>query len=191
MVDAFPLLIGAVLANNFVLTQMLGVCPLFTGGRLDNAWALALATAFVLTLSAAASHLIEQFVLAPLELEYLRLIAFIVVIAALVQAVTYAIRAIDPVLHQVLGIYLPLITTNCAVLGVALLASSRHLSLFETIAYALGAAFGFTLVITMFAALRERLDETRIPGPFRGAPIQLMSAGLMSLAFMGFKGIGG
>ena len=191
MVDAFPLLIGAVLANNFVLTQMLGVCPLFADGRLDNAWALALATAFVLTLSAAASHLIEHFVLAPLDLEYLRLVAFIVVIAALVQAVTYAIRAIDPVLHQVLGIYLPLVTTNCAVLGVALLASSRHLSLFATIAYALGAAFGFTLVITMFAALRERLDETRIPGPFRGAPIQLMSAGIMSLAFMGFKGIGG
>jgi electron transport complex protein RnfA len=191
MVDAFPLLIGAVLANNFVLTQMLGVCPLFAGNRLDNAWALALATAFVLTLSAAASHLIEQFVLAPLDLEYLRLVAFIVLIAALVQAVSYAIRAIEPVLHQVLGIYLPLVTTNCAVLGVALLASSRHLSLFATIAYALGAAFGFTLVITMFAALRERLDETRIPAPFRGAPIQLMSAGLMSLAFMGFKGIGG
>ena len=191
MVDAFPLLIGAVLANNFVLTQLLGVCPLFAGNRLDNAWALALATAFVLTLSAAASHLIEHFVLAPLDLEYLRLVAFIVIIAALVQAVAYAIRAIDPVLHQVLGIYLPLVTTNCAVLGVALLASNRHLSLFATIAYALGAAFGFTLVITMFAALRERLDEARIPAPFRGAPIQLMTAGLMSLAFMGFKGIGG
>ena len=191
MVDAFPLLIGAVLANNFVLTQLLGVCPLFAGNRLDNAWALALATAFVLTLSAAASHLIEHFVLAPLDLEYLRLVAFIVIIAALVQAVAYAIRAIDPVLHQVLGIYLPLVTTNCAVLGVALLASNRHLSLFATIAYALGAAFGFTLVITMFAALRERLDEARIPAPFRGAPIQLMMAGLMSLAFMGFKGIGG
>jgi len=191
MVDAFPLLIGAVLANNFVLTQLLGVCPLFAGNRLDNAWALALATAFVLTLSAAASHLIEHFVLAPLDLEYLRLVAFIVIIAALVQAVAYAIRAIDPVLHQVLGIYLPLVTTNCAVLGVALLASNRHLSLFATIAYALGAAFGFTLVITIFAALRERLDEARIPAPFRGAPIQLMTAGLMSLAFMGFKGIGG
>jgi len=191
MVDAFPLLIGAVLANNFVLTQLLGVCPLFAGNRLDNAWALALATAFVLTLSAAASHLIEHFVLAPLDLEYLRLVAFIVIIAALVQAVAYVIRAIDPVLHQVLGIYLPLVTTNCAVLGVALLASNRHLSLFATIAYALGAAFGFTLVITMFAALRERLDEARIPAPFRGAPIQLMTAGLMSLAFMGFKGIGG
>ena len=191
MVDAFPLLIGAVLANNFVLTQLLGVCPLFAGNRLDNAWALALATAFVLTLSAAASHLIEHFVLAPLDLEYLRLVAFIVIIAALVQAVAYTIRAIDPVLHQGLGIYLPLVTTNCAVLGVALLASNRHLSLFATIAYALGAAFGFTLVITMFAALRERLDEARIPAPFRGAPIQLMTAGLMSLAFMGFKGIGG
>ena len=192
MVDAFPLLIGAVLANNFVLTQFLGVCPLFgADGRLDNAWALALATAFVLTLSAAVNHLIEQFVLVPLDLEYLRLVAFMVVIAALVQGVTFAIRAIDPVLHQVLGIYLPLITTNCAVLGVALLASSRHLSLFATILYALGAAFGFTLVITMFAALRERLDEARIPAPFRGAPIQLVTAGLMSLAFMGFKGIGG
>ena len=106
---------------------------------------------------------------------------FIAVIAALVQAVTFAIRAIDPVLHQVLGIYLPLITTNCAVLGVALLASDQHLSLFATILYALGAAFGFTLVITMFAALRERLDEIRVPTPFRGAPIQLVTAGLMSL----------
>ncbi len=128
MVDAFPLLIGAVLANNFVLTQFLGVCPLFgAGGRLDNAWALALATAFVLTLSAAASYLIEHFVLVPLDLEYLRLVAFIVLIAGLVQGVTFAIRAIDPVLHQVLGIYLPLITTNCAVLGVALLASEPAL----------------------------------------------------------------
>ncbi len=191
MVDAFPLLIGAVLANNFVLTQLLGVCPLFgVDGRLDNAWALALATAFVLTLSAVASHLIEQFVLVPLDLEYLRLVAFIVVIAALVQAVEFAIRAIDPLLHQVLGIYLPLMTTNCAVLGVALLASNRHLGLFATVLYGLGAAFGFTLVITMFAALRSRLDETRIPVPFRGAPIQLITAGLMSLAFMGFAGIG-
>ena len=192
MEDAFPLLIGAVLANNFVLTQFLGVCPLFgVGGRLDNAWALALATAFVLTLSAAASHLIERFVLVPFDLEYLRLVAFIVVIAALVQFMTLVIRTIDPVLHQVLGIYLPLITTNCAVLGVALLASNQHLSLFGTLLYSLGAAFGFTLVIVMFAALRERLDETRIPAPFRGAPIHLITAGLMSLAFMGFKGIGG
>ena len=188
MVDALPLLIAAVLANNFVLTQLLGVCPLFgPDDRLDNARTLALATAFVLTLSAVASHLIEQFVLAPLNLEYLRLVAFVVVIAALVQIVEFAIRAIDPLQHRVLGVYLALTTTNCAVLGVWLLVPN---DLFATVLYGLGAALGFTLVITMFAALRARLDETRIPAPLRGAPIQLITAGLMSLAFMGFAGIG-
>jgi electron transport complex protein RnfA len=192
MGDTFPLLIGAVFANNFVLTQFLGVCPLFgVGGRLDNAWALGLATAFVMTLSAIASQLIDRFLLVPFDLEYLRLVAFVVVIAALVQFTDMVIRASDPLLHQVLGIYLPLITTNCAVLGVALLAAKQHLSLFATIVYAFGAAAGFTLVVAMFAALRARLDESKVPAPFRGVPIALISAGLMSLAFMGFRGIGG
>lgn len=192
MPDAFPLLIGAVLANYFVLTQFLGKRPLFAADtRPSSAWVLALATAFVVTLSALVNHLLEQFVLMPLDLEYLRFVAFIFVIAALAQGTTLAIRAIYPAAHRTLGLQLPLTTINCAVLALALLVSEPQLSLFATILHALGAAFGFTLAIVMFAVLCERLDEARVPAPFRGAPVQLVIAGVISLAFTGFKGIGG
>ena len=192
MPDAFPLLIGAVLTNYFVLTQFLGVRPLFARDtQPSNAWVLALATAFVVTLSAVVNHLFEQFVLMPLDLEYLRFVAFIFVIAALAQGTTVAIRAIYPAAHHTLGPQLPLITINCAVLALALLVSEPQLSLLVTILHALGAALGFTLAIVIFATLCERLDEARVPVPFRGAPVQLVIAGVISLAFTGFKGIGG
>lgn len=192
MVDLGLILIATVLVNNFVLTQFLGLCP-FVGvtGRLDNAIAMGGATAFVLTLSAAVSYLLNHLVLVPLGLEYLRILTFVLVIASLVQATEATIRAASPVLHQVLGIYLPLITTNCAVLGVALLSLAQGLGFVETLVYAFGASLGFTLVMVVFAAMRERLDDTRVPAAFRGAPIVLLNAGLLSLAFMGFRGIAG
>jgi electron transport complex protein RnfA len=191
MLDLGLIFVAAVLVNNFVLTQFLGLCP-FVGvtGRLDNALAMGAATAFVLTLSAAVTHLLEHLVLVPLELEYLRVLTFIVIIASLVQLTEITIRAISPLLHQVLGIYLPLITTNCAVLGVALLSLGQGLDFVDTLVYAFGASVGFTLVMVLFAAMREQLVEARLPVAFRGAPIVLLSAGLLSLAFMGFRGIG-
>jgi electron transport complex protein RnfA len=191
MFDLGLIFVAAVLVNNFVLTQFLGLCP-FVGvtGRLDNALAMGAATAFVLTLSAAVTHLLEHLILVPLELEYLRVLTFIVIIASLVQLTEITIRAISPLLHQVLGIYLPLITTNCAVLGVALLSLGQGLDFVDTLVYAFGASIGFTLVMVLFAAMREQLVEARLPVAFRGAPIVLLSAGLLSLAFMGFRGIG-
>jgi electron transport complex protein RnfA len=191
MLDLGLIFVAAVLVNNFVLTQFLGLCP-FVGvtGRLDNALAMGAATAFVLTLSAAVTHLLEHLVLVPLELEYLRVLTFIVIIASLVQLTEITIRAISPLLHQVLGIYLPLITTNCAVLGVALLSLGQGLDFVDTLVYAFGASIGFTLVMVLFAAMREQLVEAQLPVAFRGAPIVLLSAGLLSLAFMGFRGMG-
>ncbi len=192
MLDLLLLLIGAILINNFVLVQFLGLCP-FTGvsRSFENAVAMSTATAFVLTLAAAVSHVLYHAVLVPLDLAYLRIIAFIVVIAALVQLTELYVRATSPVLYQALGIYLPLITTNCAVLGLALLALNLELSFVATLVYACGAALGFSLVLALFAALREQLVEERLPRAFRGAPITLITAGLMSLGFMGFQGMGG
>lgn len=191
MLDLGLIFVAAVLVNNFVLTQFLGLCP-FMGvtGRLDNALAMGAATAFVLTLSAAVTHLLEHLVLVPLDLEYLRVLTFIVIIASLVQLTQVTVRAISPLLHQVLGIYLPLITTNCAVLGVALLSLGQGFDFVDTLVYAFGASIGFTLVMVVFAAMREQLVEAQLPVAFRGAPIVLLSAGLLSLAFMGFRGIG-
>jgi electron transport complex protein RnfA len=131
-----------------------------------------------------------RWLLQPLGVEYLNIIVFIVIIASVVQLTEVFLRSVSPLLHQVLGIYLPLITTNCAVLGVALLALSRSLDFVQTLAYSIGAALGFTLVLTLFAALRERLEHARVPAPFQGAPITLISAGILSLAFLGFAGLG-
>ena len=185
------ILVGALLVNNFVLAQFLGLCP-FVGvsGNYDAAVAMGFATTFVLTLDASLSHLAYHWLLLPLGLTYLNIIVFIVIIAAVVQFTEVFLRSVSPLLHQLLGIYLPLITTNCAVLGVALLALSQSLSFVQTLAYSIGAALGFTLVLCVFAALRERLEHADVPRPFRGAPITLISAGILSLAFLGFAGLG-
>jgi len=191
MEDLAVILLGALLVNNFVLAQFLGLCPFVgTTGRYDTAAAMGLATTFVLTLSAASTYLLYHGVLAPLGLEYLRIIVFIVVIAAVVQLTEIYLKSASPLLHQVLGIYLPLITSNCAVLGVALLALQQSLDFAGTLAYATGAALGFTLVMVLFAAIRERLAAARIPEAFRGTPIILITAGILSMAFMGFGGFG-
>ena len=185
-----PILVGTVLVNNFVLAKFLGLCPVMGVSKsLDSAIGMALATAFVLTLSSALSYLVHAYLLVPFGLEYLRTLAFILVIAALVQFVEVFMRARAPVLHGVLGIFLPLITTNCAVLGVALLNTQERHGLLGSIVFGFGAAAGFGLVLVLFAAMRERLAGADVPAPFRGAPIALVTAGLMALAFMGFAGL--
>jgi len=192
MGELILILIGALLVNNFVLAQFLGLCPCMGVTRqYEPAAAMGLATAFVLTTSAAASHLLYHALLVPLDLEYLRIVVFIVVIASVVQGVERVLRSASPLLYEVLGIYLPLITSNCAVLAVALLAIGHGLGFLETVVYGIGAAFGFSMVMVLFAALRERLEHAPVPAPFRGVPVALVTAGILSLGFMGFAGLAG
>jgi electron transport complex protein RnfA len=190
MSDLALLLFGAAFVNNFVLAKFLGLCPFMgVSNRLDAAWGLSLATAFVLTLSAGLSWALQQWLLAPLGLEHLRTLGFILVIAAVVQFTELLMRARAPLLYRVLGLYLPLITTNCAVLGVALLNVQATRTLLEALLYGFGAAIGFALVLLLFAAMRVRLAHADVPASFRGSPIGLITAGLMALAFMGFAGM--
>ena len=190
MTELFVILVGTVFVNNFVLARFLGLCPFLGVSRsLDAAAGMSLATAFVLTLSSAIAYVLHRYVLVPLELEYLRTIAFILVIAASVQFTELMVRRMSPLLHQVLGIYIPLIATNCAVLGVALLNVQQAKGFVQSVFFGFGAAAGFALVLILFAAIRERLEAADIPAPFRGTAIALMTAGLMSLAFMGFAGM--
>jgi electron transport complex protein RnfA len=184
------LLVGAVFVNNFVLVKFLGLCPFMgVSGKLDAAYGMALATGFVLTLSSALAWMVQHWLLAPLGLEHLRTLGFILVIAAVVQFTEIVMNRQSPRLYRVLGLYLPLITTNCAVLGVALLNVQARHSLFEAVLYGFGAALGFGLVLVLFSAMRERLETADVPAAWRGTPIALVTAGLMSLAFMGFSGL--
>ena len=190
MTDFLLLVLGAALVNNFVLVKFLGLCPfLGVSRRLDAAYGMALATGFVLTLSAGLSYLLQRWLLAPLGLSYLRILTFILVIAAVVQFTEMVIRKMSPGLYQSLGIYLPLITTNCAVLGVALLNISQQFGLFKSLVYGFGSAMGFTLVMVIFAGLRERVALSRVPQAFDGAPIAFVTISLLALAFMGFSGL--
>ena len=191
MADAWLILVSAVFVNNFVLTKFLGICPfLGVSRRLDTAVGMALAVLFVLTLSATLSWIIEEEILKPLHLEVLRTISFVLVIAALVQFIEMLMKKTAPVLHQALGIFLPLITTNCAVLGVALINVQKAHDFLTSALYGLGAAAGFGLVLVLFAGIRTRLARAPVPQVFAGAPAALIAAGLMSLAFMGFAGMG-
>jgi len=185
------LLLGTVLVNNFVLVKFLGLCPFMGVSRkLDTAIGMALATTFVMTLSAVLSHLVNQYILTPLDAGFLRTLAFILVIAVVVQFTEMVVHKTSPLLYQLLGIFLPLITTNCAVLGLALLNIQEEHSFVASTLYGFGAGVGFSLVLIMFAAMRERLEVADVPMPFKGASIALITAGLMSLAFMGFMGLG-
>ncbi|MEM7078452.1 MAG: Rnf-Nqr domain containing protein [Pseudomonadota bacterium] len=185
------ILIGALLVNNFVLAQFLGLCPFMGITRgYDTAAATGIVTTLVLCLTMVLSYPLYHAILVPLEVTYLRIIAFIAVTAGVVAASAFYIRTTRHALHQVLGSYLPLITTNCAVLGVALLATKPDLTLLETSVFSIGAATGFTIVMVAFGALREQLTHSAIPAPFQGIPIALISAGIMSLALMGFVGVG-
>ena len=190
MTDYLLIIVSTVLVNNFVLVQFLGLCPFMgVSNKLDTAWGMSLATTFVLTLSSVCSYLVYTYLLAPLGLEYLKTISFILVIAVMVQFTEMVIRKVSPVLHRVLGIFLPLITTNCAVLGVALLNLNKNNNFVESLFYGFGAAVGFSLVLVLFAAMRERLNTADVPTPFKGSAIGMITAGLMALAFMGFTGL--
>ena len=184
------ILVATVLVNNFVLVRFLGLCPFMgVSKNMEGATGMALATTFVLTLSSVCSYLVNEYLLLPLNLEYLRTIGFILVIAAVVQFTELVVRKVSPLLYQLLGIYLPLITTNCAVLGVALLNVQESHGFLQSAVYGFGAAAGFSLVMILFAAIRERVAVADVPAPFEGAAIALITAGLMSLAFMGFTGL--
>lgn len=183
-------IIGAVLVNNVVLVRILGLCPFMgVSKKLETAVGMGAATTFVLTLGCGTSYLIDHYVLMPAGVEYLRTLAFIVIIAAIVQVTELVIQKTSPVLHQVLGIYLPLITTNCAVLGVPLLNVALHHDLLESLLFGFGSSVGFSLALVLFAGIRERLDGADVPVNFKGTAIAMVTAGIMSLAFMGFAGL--
>jgi Na+-translocating ferredoxin:NAD+ oxidoreductase subunit A len=189
MTELGLIIIAAALVNNFVLVQFLGLCP-FMGAsrRVEGAVGMGLATGLVLTTASALSHLVENLLLIPYDLEYLRLIAFILIIGAAVQLTELLVSRFSPLLHRILGLYIPLIASNCAVLGVALLNSGASRSLLASIFYGAGAALGFGLVLSLLAGLRERLELADVPAPFRGNAIALITAGILSLAFLGFTG---
>ena len=184
------LVIGAVLVNNFVLTRFLGICP-FLGVSKDipTAAGMSAAVVFVITCASAVTWLIDAFVLRPFGMEYLQTMAFILVIAAFVQFVELAMKKGTPALHKALGIYLPLITTNCAVLGVAVLNVKKEYTLLESVVFGFGASLGFGVALLIFTGLREKIDRANPPAAFRGTAIALVTAGLLSLAFMGFAGL--
>ncbi|MEG3133741.1 electron transport complex subunit RsxA [Rouxiella sp. T17] len=190
MTSYLLLFIGTVLVNNFVLVKFLGLCPFMgVSKKLESAIGMGLATTFVITLSNICSWIVNTFILMPLGLVYLRTMAFILVIAVVVQFTEMVVRKTSPSLYRLLGIFLPLITTNCAVLGVALLNINQQFNFMQSALYGFAASLGFSLVMVLFAAIRERLVVADVPAPFRGSSIALVTAGLMSLAFMGFTGL--
>ena len=185
------LLLGTIFVNNFVMVQFLGLCP-FMGAskKLDAAIGMSAATTFVLTLASGLSYLINAYILQPFALDYLKIVAFIMLIAGLVQFSEFVMRKTQPLMHQVLGIFIPLITTNCAVLGVALLNVRADHGFVDSLFFGFGAALGFSLVLIVFTAMREKLEFADVPTPFQGTAIHMITAGLLSLAFMGFTGMG-
>lgn len=190
LTESVLIIISAVLVNNFVLVQFLGLCPFMgVSTKLESAIGMGSATTFVLTLAAIVTWMTYEWLLKPLGLDYLRTIAFILVIAAVVQFTEMVVRKTSPVLYKALGVFLPLITVNCAVLGVALLNSNKSMSFLSATLTGLGAGLGFALVLILFAAMRERLAAADTPEPFKGPAIGMITAGLIALAFMGFAGL--
>ena len=184
--------ISAIFVNNIVLAQFLGICPfLGVSKKIDTSLGMSAAVAFVMVLATLVTWLVQTYVLNPFGLQYLQTIAFILVIASLVQMVEIILKKVSPALYQALGIFLPLITTNCAVLGVAILVIQKDFNLAQSIVYALSTAIGFGLALTVFAGIREQLELSNVPKGMRGMAIVLVSAGLLSLAFMGFSGVDG
>lgn len=190
MTEYALILISTIWVNNFVLVKFLGLCPFMGVSRkFETAIGMALATTFVLTMSSICSYLVNEYILAPLDLLYLRTIMFILVIAVVVQFTEMVVHKTSPLLYNVLGIFLPLITTNCAVLGVALLNIQEKHTFLQSAFYGFGASVGFSLVLVLFAGMRERISAADVPQPFQGNAIALITAGIMSLAFMGFFGL--
>lgn len=183
--------ITAILVNNIILSQFLGICPfLGVSKKKETAIGMGIAVMFVMTLASAVTYLIYHNLIVPYQLEFMTTVVFILVIAALVQMVEIIIKKTSPLLYQALGIFLPLITTNCAVLGIALLTVQKNMNFTETVLYSLANAMGFTLAIVLFSGMRERLSKVKLPQAMQGAPIALITAGLLSMAFMGFSGVG-
>jgi len=190
MHDYFLLFFGTVLVNNFVLVKFLGLCPFMgVSNKIETAVGMSFATTFVLTLTAALSYIVNTYLLVPLDLMYLQTLSFILVIAVVVQFTEMVIHKSSPTLYRLLGIFLPLITTNCAILGLALLNINENHDFVESIIYGFSAGVGFSLVLVIFSSMRERLTSSDVPLPFKGASIAMITAGLMSLAFMGFTGL--
>jgi len=188
--DILTVFVAAILVNNFVLFYFLGICPfLGVSKKIDAAFSMGMAVTFVMTLTAVASWMINHWILIPFGLDYLQIVSFILVIASLVQLVEMFIRKMSPPLYQALGIYLPLITTNCAIMGLALLAALKDYNFIKTVVFGVGSGLGFTLAIVLMAGIREQLDLADVPKPLKGAGIALIVAGIMALAFSGFSGM--
>ncbi|MFI3323643.1 MAG: electron transport complex subunit RsxA [Rikenellaceae bacterium] len=189
-ISFFAIIIGAIFVNNVVLSQFLGICPfLGVSSKVDTSIGMSAAVTFVMAIAAVVAWLIQTFVLEALGIEYMQTIVFILVIAALVQAVEIILKKVSPSLYQALGIFLPLITTNCAVLGVAILMIQKDLSLLQGVVYAVATAIGFGIALVLFAGIRERLDFEDMPKAFKGIPIALVTAGILAMAFIGFTGL--
>ena len=190
MSDYFLLFFGTVLVNNFVLVKFLGLCPFMgVSNKIETAVGMSFATTFVLTLTAALSYIVNTYLLMPLDLIYLQTLSFILVIAVVVQFTEMVMNKTSPTLYRLLGIFLPLITTNCAILGLALLNINENHDFVESIIYGFSAGIGFSLVLVLFSSMRERLAASDVPLPFKGSAIAMITAGLMSLAFLGFTGL--
>ncbi|MFI3292659.1 MAG: electron transport complex subunit RsxA [Rikenellaceae bacterium] len=186
----FAIIIGAIFVNNVILAQFLGICPfLGVSSKVDTSIGMGAAVTFVMAIAATVAWLIQNYILVPLDIVYMQTIVFILVIAALVQMVEIILKKVSPVLYQALGIFLPLITTNCAVLGVAILMIQKEFSLLQSVVFAISTAIGFGLALVLFAGLRERLDFEEVPNAFKGVPIALITAGILAMAFMGFSGL--
>ena len=188
--ELLAITLGAILANNFIFSQFLGICPfLGVSKKVDTAVGMGIAVTFVMGLASAVCYAVNEFVLVRFGLEYMQTVTFILVIASLVQFVEMFLQKSMPSLYTALGVYLPLITTNCAVLGVALLNIQEHYNFLESLVYGFTGGLGFTLAIVLFSSVRQRVEEAECPESFRGFPIALISAGLLALAFMGFSGL--
>lgn len=189
-ISYFAIIIGSIFVNNVVLAQFLGICPfLGVSSKVETSLGMGAAVTFVMALSSVVVWLIQTCILVPLGIEYMQTIVFILVIAALVQMVEIILKKVSPSLYQALGIFLPLITTNCAVLGVAILMIQKEFNLLQSVVYSTSTAIGFALALVIFAGLRERLEFEEVPKAFRGVPIALITAALLAMAFMGFSGM--
>jgi len=188
--EYFVIVIGAIFVNNVVLSQFLGLCPfLGVSNKVSTSLGMGAAVTFVMTVSSIVAYLIQYYMLVPLGIEYMQTIVFILVIAALVQMVEIMLKKLSPALYQALGIFLPLITTNCAVLGIAILLVQKEFDLGESVVFAASTAVGFSLALVLFAGLRERLELEEVPAAMKGMPIALLTAGILAMAFMGFSGL--
>ena len=186
----FAIIIGAIFVNNVVLAQFLGICPfLGVSSKVETSLGMGAAVTFVMAIASVVAWLIQTYVLVPLDIVYMQTIVFILVIAALVQMVEIVLKKVSPALYQALGIFLPLITTNCAVLGVAILLVQKEFNLAQSVVFSAATALGFTLALVLFAGLREKLELTDVPKAFKGVPIALIVAGILAMAFMGFSGL--